>query len=136
MRIYLVCDRHDSGTLAPLVDRLFEAGYEVRLPLFDGTAEAIRQDHVESLCEADGVLLWWGQGSEGWLRAMLRDCGKVFGLGRQQPFAARLLALGAPAAEAKERLRTRELPVVAGADPGGDGWLADFLAALPAPPAP
>jgi len=133
VRIYLVCDSADTETVAPLVDRLFDAGYEVSLPLFDADDETTRREHLESLREVDGVLTWWGNGGEGWLRAILRDLERVAGLGRQQPFAARLLAVGAPANPAKQRFRTRELPVVAVSDVTGEEWLRNFLAELPRP---
>lgn len=131
VRVYLVCDRADTDSLLALVDQLFAAGYEVALPVFDGAVDEIRTEHYAALADCDGVLVWWGAGSEGWVRAMLRDLSKVFGHGRQRPFAARALCLAAPDDAAKQRLRTRELPVLRADDGGGLDWLAPFLADLP-----
>lgn len=129
-RIYLVCDRQDLEAVMPWVDQLFEAGHEVRLPLFDGDASQIREEHYAALAECDGVLVWWGRGSEGWMRAMLRDLSKVFGHGRTRPFAARALCLAAPEDPAQQRWRTREIPVLRPPAGPGLGWLQPFTDAL------
>lgn len=83
--VYLMCDQLDRATVAPMQDFLFDQSLEVRLPLFDGDSEEIRQDHYETLKQCDGVLIFWGKAKEGWLRTMLRDLNKVFGLGRTGP---------------------------------------------------
>lgn len=65
---------------------------------------------------------------------MIRDLNKVFGHGRHRRFAALALCIGEPLGPAKQRFRTRELPVVEGADATHSAWLKDFLAALTRPP--
>jgi len=86
--VYLICDQLDRALVAPIQDFLFDQSIEVKLPLFEGDSDQIRQEHFETLAECDGVLVFWGKAKEGWLRTMLRDLNKVFGLGRTQPFKA------------------------------------------------
>ena len=111
-RVYLVCDQLDRPEVAPIQDFLFEQSFEVTLPLFDGDAEEIRSEHYETLKECDGVLIFWGKARESWVRTMLRDLNKVFGLGRAGAFrAASLYLAGLPDAN-KESFRTREVTFI------------------------
>ena len=80
-----MCDQLDRSNVTPIQDFLFDQSFEVRLPLFEGGSEQIREEHYETLKDCDGVLIFWGKGQEGWLRTMLRDLNKVFGLGRTVP---------------------------------------------------
>ena len=110
--VYLICDPLDRQSVSPLQDFLFDQSLEVRLPLFDGEADAIREEHYETLKECDGVLIFWGKGREGWLRTMLRDLNKVFGLGRADAFKAASLYLADLPDAAKESFRTRQVSIV------------------------
>ena len=91
--VYLMCDQLDRANVAPIQDFLFDQALEVRLPLFEGDPEQIRAEHYETLKKCDGVLIFWGGGKEGWLRTMLRDLNKVFGLGRSEAYKAAALYL-------------------------------------------
>ena len=126
-RVYLICDERDHSDITPLQDCLFDQGLEVRLPLFEGDAEQIRTEHFETLKESDGVLIHWGHGNEGWVRAMARDMSKVFGLGRQAPFKAATLYLAAPSERSKDSFRTRELAIVRAPDPASPAALTAAL---------
>jgi hypothetical protein len=110
--VYLMCDQLDRATVAPIQDFLFEQAFEVRLPLFDGPSEQIRDEHYETLKECEAVLLFWGKAKEGWLRTMLRDMNKVFGLGRIGPYKAASLYLADLPDSNKESFRTREVSIV------------------------
>lgn len=115
--VYLLCDQLDRADIAPVRNYLFERSLEVRLPLFEGDAQEIRAEHYETLKECDGVFVYWGRGSESWLRTMLRDLKKVFGLGRERPYTARLLMLAGPLDASKQGFRTHELPMIDGFAP-------------------
>ena len=110
--VYLMCDQLDRANIAPIQDFLFDQALEVRLPLFDGDSEQIREEHYETLKECDGVLIFWGKAKEGWLRTMLRDLNKVFGLGRTGPYKAASLYLAELPDPNKESFRTREVSVI------------------------
>lgn len=110
--VYLMCDQLDRANVSPIEDFLFAQSLEVRLPLFDGDSEQIRQDHYETLKQCDGVLIFWGKAKEGWLRTMLRDLNKVFGLGRTGPYKAASLYLAELPDINKESFRTREVSII------------------------
>ena len=74
--------------------------------------------------------IFWGKAKEGWLRTMLRDLNKVFGLGRTGPYKAASLYLSELPDATKESFRTREVSVIR---PDGDsqpGVLRPFVAQL------
>ena len=128
--MYLVCDQLDRADVSPIEDSLFDQSLEVRLPLFDGDAEEVRSEHYEMLKECEGVLLFWGRANEAWLRSMLRDMNKVFGLGRSEPYASALLYIaGAPDAT-KEAFRTHHVPIVRANGDFEPGVLSAFVAGL------
>jgi len=108
LRIYLICDRQDYDAIAPLSDHLFDQGFEVTLPLFEGDEAEVREDHKESLLICDAVVLFYGNSSEGWLRTKLRDLQKIPGYGRTKPMLAQAIYTGPPENPAKQRYRTRE----------------------------
>ena len=114
LRVYLVCDQRDLGATAELEDLLFDRGFEVILPVFDGDEAQVRRDHEESLVVCDAVLLYWGHASDLWLRRKLREVQKSAGFGRKAPFRAKAIYLAPPEDPAKERLRTHEATVLKG----------------------
>lgn len=128
--VYLLCDQLDRTTVAPLQDFLFDQSLEVRLPLFDGDSEKIREEHYETLKECDGVLIFWGKAKEGWLRTMLRDLNKVFGLGRTGPYKAASLYLAELPDVNKESFRTREVSTIRAGSEFDPDVLRPFVAQL------
>lgn len=128
--VYVICDQLDRATVAPIQDFLFEQSLEVRLPLFEGDSEQIREEHYETLKECDGVLIFWGKAKEGWLRTMLRDLNKVFGLGRSRPYKAASLYLAELPDANKESFRTREVSIIRPDRIFEPGVLRPFVAQL------
>jgi hypothetical protein len=110
--VYLLSDQLDRETVAPIQDFLFDQSLEVRLPLFEGDSEEIRTEHYATLKECEGVLLFWGKAKESWLRNVLRDLNKVFGLGRTEPYKAAALYLADPRDPGKERFRTHQVAIL------------------------
>ncbi|HXT62118.1 MAG TPA: toll/interleukin-1 receptor domain-containing protein [Pyrinomonadaceae bacterium] len=108
LRVYLICDKQDYDAIAPIENHLFDQGYEVTLPLFEGDEAEVREDHKESLMLCDAVVIFYGNSSEGWLRTKLRDLQKIPGYGRTKPMLAEAIYTGPPENPAKQRLRTRE----------------------------
>jgi hypothetical protein len=128
--VYLICDQLDLEKARTIQGFLFDQQLEVRLPLFDGDAEAVRTEHYELLKECDGVLLYWGNANEAWLRTMLRDLNKVFGLGRSDPFGATALYLAGLPDAGKEAFRTHEVTTVRANGAFDPGSLSSFVALL------
>ena len=110
--VYLMCDQLDLAAVAPIQDFLFGQSLEVRLPLFEGNSEQIRDEHYETLKECEGALMFWGKAKEGWLRTMLRDLNKVFGLGRTKPYKAACLYLAELPDPNKESFRTHQVSII------------------------
>ncbi|MCA9700107.1 MAG: DUF4062 domain-containing protein [Myxococcales bacterium] len=109
--IYLVCDQRDLDAIESVYDYLFERGFEVRLPAFEGDEAQVRHDHEEALVECDAVLVYWGAGNDLWLRRKMRDLKKVMGLGRSAPFSAKGIYVMMSESPTKSHFRTREAQV-------------------------
>lgn len=111
-RVYLICDQRDMDAVVPLEDHLFAQGCEVILPAFDGDEAQVRRDHEESLALCDAALLYYGAGSELWLRQKLRELQKAAACGRPGPIATRAVYVGPPESAQKGRFRTHEALVL------------------------
>jgi hypothetical protein len=111
-RVYLICDQRDLDAVAPLEDHLFAEGCEVILPAFDGDEAQVRRDHEESLALCDATLLYYGAGSDLWLRQKLRELQKAAAYGRPGPIAVRAVYIGPPEGAQKSRFRTHEALVL------------------------
>ncbi len=111
-RIYLIFDQRDGEEPNVVTDYLFDQGFEVILPVFEGDEAQVRKDHEENLSICDGVLLFYGAGNELWLRAKLREVQKSAAFGRKKPIGARAVLLGPPDTAPKGRFRTHEALVL------------------------
>ena len=111
-RVYLICDQRDSEQTAAWADFLFEQRVEVIRPVFEGDEAEIRDYHEENLRTCDGALIFYGSGSECWLRRKLRELQKSAGYGRSKPAPTLGITLIAPRTAEKERFRTHEALVI------------------------
>lgn len=127
VRVYLVHDQRDVEATAGLVDHLFDRGFEVITPVFEGDEAQVRRDHEESLVLCDAVLLYWGQANELWLRRKLREIQKSAGFGRDAPFRGKAILVAPPPDPAKERLRTHEARVLRAGPEGSPAAVDPFL---------
>ena len=112
--VYLICDMEDMEIIRPLEDFLFDNGVEVVLPIFEGDESQIREDHIENLKNCKGVIIFYGNGNELWLRTKMRDFMKINGYGRTTPLAFKGVYVSGPATPGKQRFRTLEAEVVNG----------------------
>lgn len=111
--IYLICDKEDLDEVRPLVDFLFERGFEVILPATEGDKAPLRKDHETNLIECDAAFIYCGHSSEMWLRYNLLDIIKIDDRRRRTgPLIAKGIYLGPPETGWKQHLRTQRLPVV------------------------
>ncbi len=111
-KIYLICDQPDSQAIRPVEDALFNKGFEVIIPAFDGDQTELRLDHQENLKSCDAVLIYYGAGNELWLRAKTRDLMKAAGYGRRQPLKVKTVCVAEPLTPQKERFRSHEVQVI------------------------
>lgn len=133
-RLYLVADARDHETIGQWIDPLFERGFEVIQPIFEGDEAEIREYHEENLATCDGVLIFYGAANELWLRRKLREVQKAVGYGRSKPAPAVAIALVGSRTPEKERFRTHDAQVIAQWDGCAIDRLAPFLASVKAPP--
>ncbi|HKG12346.1 MAG TPA: TIR domain-containing protein [Pyrinomonadaceae bacterium] len=122
--VYLICDREDLGEVTPLEDYLFGRGFNVFLPAMEGDESSVREDHKANLVECDAVVVYYGRGSDVWLRMKQRELQKVAGYGRARPMLAKAIYIAGPPTPAKEHVRDHEALVVK----GFEGFVPEALA--------
>jgi cellulose biosynthesis protein BcsQ len=128
--LYLICDQLDTDAVEPLRDCLFDRGYEVILPLREGSEAEVLEDHKENLLVCDAVLIFQGRASEVWLRMKLRELLKLPGYGRTTPLLGKAVYLGPPKAPWKERFKTLEASVIKNYDRLNPDLLGGFFAQI------
>ena len=110
--VYVVCEAADEEAVEPIEDYLFEQGFEVKIPAFDGDPSAFATVHQQQLILCDAVLVYYGSASAQWAEMKLMDVRKAPGLGRRQPFAAQGVYIAPPKTRRKERFRSRSAIVM------------------------
>ncbi len=110
--LYLMADQRDAELIHPWADALFEQHVEVIRPLFEGDEAEIREYHEENLTLCDGVLIFYGSGTELWLQRKLRELQKAPGYGRTKPRPVVGVALIGARTPEKERFRSHGVLVI------------------------
>jgi len=129
-QIYLIYDQRDAASVSPYADALFDQGFDVLHPSFEGDEADVRQCHEENLRVCDGVLIFFGSANEGWVRRKLREVQKSVGYRRTGPLpAVAISCVGAKTAE-KERFRTHEAPVIFQTDCFSPDMLLSFVSRI------
>lgn len=111
-QIYLICDQRDLENTEPVEEYLWSQEWEVIPSIFEGNEAEVRQYHQESLRDCDAVLIYYGEGSELWLRTQLRELQKAAGYGRNKPMLAKAVYVAEPTTQQKQRFRTRQATVI------------------------
>ena len=132
LRIYLMYDQRDAGQTKAWADFLFEKGFELVRPVFEGDETEIRDDHEESLRTCDAALIFYGAGNECWMRRKLRELQKSAGYGRSKPAPVVGIALLAPRTADKEQFRSHEALVIPQFEGFTPGSLQQFVSRLQA----
>jgi hypothetical protein len=112
-QLYLLADQRDAELIHPWGDALFDQQVEVIRPLFDGDEGEIREYHEENLTLCDGVLIFYGSGTELWLQRKLRELQKAPGFGRTKSRPVVGVALIGARTPEKERFRSHGVHVIA-----------------------
>lgn len=126
-RIYLICDQQDEEAVEPLEDYLYDQGFEVKIPQFDGDEDTFLQAHQDNLKFCDGVLIFFGEASGQWVDMKLMDLLKAPGYGRTKPLTAKAVYVGPPDNRRKTRFRTRTADVIQGGETINPDLLKPFL---------
>jgi hypothetical protein len=111
-QLYLMADQRDAELIHPWADALFDQQVEVIRPLFAGDEAEIREYHEENLTLCDGVLIFYGSGTELWLQRKLRELQKAPGYGRTKPRPVVGVALIGTRTPEKERFRSHGVLVI------------------------
>ncbi|HLK67038.1 MAG TPA: toll/interleukin-1 receptor domain-containing protein [Bryobacteraceae bacterium] len=108
--VYLICDERDRKATIPVRKYLKAQGIEVKIPLFEGDANAVRQSNQELLTEANAVLLFYGAGDEAWKRMVESDLRKSPAWRGDRPALLRYTYLAEPSTDDKTELIELEEP--------------------------
>jgi hypothetical protein len=108
--IYLVCDEQDRPATIPLRKYLKGAGFDVKIPVFEGDAAVLRQANQEMLAQCDAVLTFYGAGGEAWKRTVESDLKKMKGYRGEKALPANFVYLAQPATGDKRDLVDMEEP--------------------------
>jgi|SRR5882724_5259561 len=109
--VYLIYDNRDAGDVKPIDDFLYDHGFEVIPPIFEGDSVELAQYHRDSLLNCEAALIYYGSANQMWLRSKIWDLQKAPGWGRPSPVLAAVYVGGEQTSE-KELFRTREVPLV------------------------
>ena len=111
-QVYLICDEADLEQIIPVEDYLFDQGFEVIIPVFEGKQSELRADHQENMKNCDAVIIYFGAGSDLWVRTKVRDLMKISGYGRTKPLNMKAMLLAEPKTRSKTIYRTQDMEVV------------------------
>lgn len=115
VRVYLVCESQDHPLLASnlartLRDHLMKLGFEVKVPLAEGSdAAEFSRDNRTKLRTCQGVLIYWGGSRQGWFEQRLYELTQALGWRKGKPFAASAAYVARPPSPVKENYETREV---------------------------
>lgn len=105
--IYLICEQRDFDAIQPLYQHLYESGFEVMLP---ATGENAIEENQQNLRDCDALLVYFGHGSERWLRTQFSEISKV--IDRARPMLTKAVYVAPPRSQPKELFMTREAIVI------------------------
>jgi hypothetical protein len=125
-RIYLIYDKADSEAASVIDDHLYNMGFEVLKPLFEGTETELREMHHDNLRICDAALIYYDYGSEFWLNAKINDLRKALGFGRSNPISRKAVYVSGQKNPSKEGFRSRELEVIKQFEPFSENSLTSF----------
>lgn len=115
--LYLICDQRDREAALPVRKLLKSKGFDVKIPLFDGSASTLDDAKRDMLSKCAAAVIFYGKGDEGWKRAVDTDLLKSKAYRRDKLPLPQLTYLSAPAtAEKIEMIELEEPNLVNGLD--------------------
>lgn len=84
-KVYLIHDKVDSESVAPIVSEIQNMGYTVLEPSFQGDLLDMREGHIRNLRHFDYAIVYQGHVNDQWVRMKLLDLLKAPGFGRRKP---------------------------------------------------
>ncbi len=128
-QIYVSYARDDKQAAAPLIEHLFDTGFDVLEPLLDDNAEdkQVVAVHKGNLTDCDAALIFTDQGGEYWLKMQMGELRKAPHWRGNRPMLARAIYLGPGMSNAT--VRTHDL-LLKGSEKFVPETLAPFLTML------
>jgi hypothetical protein len=120
----------DLDATTPLEENLYNQGYEINLPAFEGDEFAVFEAHKENLLLCDATIIFYGEATDTWLSTKLADLKKIAGYGRKKPMLAQAVYLAGPETKQKQRFRTREALYIKNFSDFSPDLLKDFILAI------
>ena len=93
-------------------DWLFDQGFDVLTPNFEGSEVEVSAMHRKNLQICDGVLVYFGAGTKAWVEMKLMDVRQAPGYGRDKPILVKTVYVAPPDDRRKARFRTHAAEVV------------------------
>lgn len=113
--IFLISDDRDKDSIKPLYTYLFKTcGFNVDKVTSTGTVDEIKSTNENSLRDCDAVVIYYGQGSEGWLKAKVGEVKRKPALADARPMKAAMIFKGSPSTPEKEDYDIHNFEVVDG----------------------
>ncbi len=125
--IYLICDAKDEDAVEPIEDFLFDLGFDVSLPLFEGNEADVAEAHRNKLIFCTSAIVYYGAGSRSWVETKLMDLIQAPGYGRTNPFAAKCVLVDEPVDRRKLRFRSHVAEVLNLTESNLETSLAEFV---------
>lgn len=129
---YLICDQCDFDATQPLADYLYDQGFDLLYPVFEGDESELREDHMDKLASCDVSVFYCGQATDLWLSSKLRDLRKLAGYREGKSQMLNAVCLAAPQAPWKQRFRNRDTMVINTEDSFAPEQAAALIAAVKA----
>lgn len=100
--IFIICDERDKSNIAVIRNHFKTSGFDVDKMSFDGTDEEKKVAYDISLRDCDAVFVYYGQGSESWLKAKIGEIKRKPAITGARKLKAVVIYKGEPATESKE----------------------------------
>jgi len=108
--IYLICIEQDLDAVEPLMDFLRGQGFEVELPVFSGSAEAVSEANEAKVRNCRAAVLFFGAGDGAWESHQQSELKRIRGLMRDEAPVATFTYLAAPMTGDKKGLVLKKEP--------------------------
>ena len=111
-RVYLIYEKRDEQAVEVLEDHLFDQGFDVMVPEFEGTEHEITEIHINNLSDCDAVLIYYGQSGKAWVDIKVRELTKALGYRDGKPIERAAVFVGPPEDRRKDRFKTHAVEVI------------------------
>ena len=112
LTIYLIYDQNDEQAIEPLEDAVFDLGFEVTTPHFEGTEVEVGRVHRHNLLHCDAALIYYGSSSKPWVEMKLMDLMRAPGYGREKELIAKFVYIAPSDDRRKARFRTHLAEII------------------------